>query len=245
MRKSLIGLVVALTAALALPTAAGAAASPTSPAPSGAQVYVVHGLPLPDTVTGSGTPVDVYVDGGQLLDDFTFGTTVGPVTLPAGTYQVQVRTPDGATTLIERSVAVPASGSFSLVAGYVDAAGTPGLQVFANDVTRPWGGFGAVALHHAAAAPAVDVDLGLFPLTRWLPWLKVQAIGAAPNGAQARFVLPTALSYTADVRVAGTSQVVLSVDDLRVRRNVLTNVYVVGSAADGSLQALTSQVATR
>ena len=242
MRKSLIGLVVALAAALVLPTTAGAG---TPSAPPTAQVYVVHGLPLPDSVTGPGTPVDVYVDGARLLDDFTFGTTVGPVDLPAATYQVQVRTPDGATTLFERSVDVPSTGSFSLVASYVDAAGTPGLNVFANDTTRPWRGLGALALHHAAAAPAVDVDLGLFPLSRFLPWLKIQAVTAAENGAQARFVAPTALAYTADVRLAGTDQVVLSVDDVRLRRNVLTNVYVVGSPADGSLQALVSTVATR
>ncbi len=244
MRKTLIGLMAALAAVLVLPTAAGATAS-KAPTPSpGAQVYVVHGLPLPDSATGPGTPVDVYVDGNRLLDDFTFGATAGPVTLPAGTYDVEIRTPDGATTLIDRSVQVPSKGSFSLVASYVDAAGTPGINVFANDTSRPWPGFGAIALHHAAAAPSVDVDLGLFPLSRALPWLKLQAVTSAPNGAQARFVFPTWLAYTADVRVAGTDQVVLSLDDVRLKRNVLTNVYVVGSAADGTLQALVTTIPT-
>lgn len=245
MRKTLIGLMAALTAVLIVPAAAGATASRHDRAPAGAQVYVVHGLPLPDSVTGPGTPVDVYVNGDRLLDDFTFGTTAGPVTLPAGTYDVQVRTPDGVTTLIDRSVQVPARGSFSLVASYVDAAGTPGLNVFSNDTSRPWRGFGAIALHHAAAAPAVDVDLGLFPLTRKQPRLKIQAVSGAVNGAQARFVLPTWLAYTADVRVAGTDQVVLPLDDVRVQRNVLTNVYVVGSAAGGTLQAVVSTIPTR
>lgn len=244
MRKILIGLMAVLAAVLVVPTAAGASAS-KAPAPSGeAQVYVVHGLPLPDSVTGPGTPVDVYVNGNRLLDDFTFGSTAGPVSLPAGNYDVQIRTPDGVTTLIDRMVAVPAKGSFSLVASYVDAAGTPGINVFSNDTSRPWFGFGAIALHHAAAAPAVDVDLGLFPLSRRLPWLKVQAVSAASNGAQARFVLPTFLAYTADVRVAGTRQDVLSLNDVRVKRNTLTNVYVVGSAAGGTLQALISTVPT-
>src|SRR6478735_5103450 len=222
MRKTVIGLLAALSVLLVLPATAGATGSRPNKPPAPAQVYVVHGLPLPDSATGPGTPVDVYVNGNRLLDDFTFGTTAGPVSLPAGTYDVQVRTPDGVTTLIQRSVAVPASGSFSLVASYVDAAGTPGLNVFSNDVKRPWPGFGAIALHHAAAAPAVDVDLGLFPLSRKLPWLKLHAVTGASNGAQARFVFPTWLAYTADVRVAGTDQVVLSLDDVKVRRDVLT-----------------------
>jgi hypothetical protein len=244
MRKTAIGLLAALSALLVLPATAGAASAHRSAPPSQAQVYVVHGLPLPDSATGPGTPVDVYVNGDRLLDDFTFGTTAGPVSLPAGTYDVQVRTPDGVTTLIDRSVAVPSSGSFSLVASYVDAAGTPGLNVFSNDVNRPWPGFGAIALHHAASAPAVDVDLGLFPLSRKLPWLKLRAVSGASNGAQARFALPTWLAYTADVRVAGSQQVVLSLDDVKVRRDVLTNVYVVGSAAGGTLQALVSPIPT-
>ena len=54
MRKTLIGLMAALAAVLVLPTAAGATAS-KAPAPAGAQVYVVHGLPLPDSATGPGT----------------------------------------------------------------------------------------------------------------------------------------------------------------------------------------------
>ena len=218
MRKVLIGLLAALSALLVVPATAGATGRHAPKPPPEAQVYVTHGLPLPASVTGPGTPVDVYVDGARLLDDFTFGATAGPLSLPAGTYDVQVRTPDGVTTLIDKSVAVPATGSFSLVASFVDAAGTPGINVFANDVSRPWPAFGAIALHHAAAAPAVDVDLGLYPLSRRIPWLKQEAVSDAANGAQARFVLPTFLSYTADVRVANTSTVVLSLDDVKVKR---------------------------
>lgn len=245
MRRILIALIAAVTALTVVPATAGASGKKPAPAPSQAQVYVVHGLPLPASVTGPGTPVDVYVNGALTLDDFTFGAQAGPLSLPAGNYDVEIRTPDGATTVIDKTVAVPAKGSFSLVASYVDAAGTLGINVFANDTSRTWPKFGAIALHHAAAAPAVDVDLGFFPFTRKYPWLKNEAISGAPNGAAARFVLPTFFSYTADVRVADTSTVVLSLDEVKVKRNVLTNVYVVGSAADGSLQALVTTIPTR
>jgi hypothetical protein len=117
--------------------------------------------------------------------------------------------------------------------------------VFANDIKRPWKASGAIALHHAAAAPAVDVDAGLYPFSRKYPQLKKTIVTDAPNGAQARFVLPTFLRYTFDVRVAGTDTVVLPLDNVRVKRNVLTNVYVVGSAAGGTLQALVTTIPTR
>lgn len=232
MRKVLIGLMAIAAALFALPATAGASGGGT------AQVYVVHGLPLPASVTGPGTPVDVYVNGGLAIDDFTFGQQVGPLSLPQGNYAVDVRTPDGATSLFGRTVAVPASGNFSLVASFVDAAGTLGINVFANDVKRAKFGEGKIALHHAAAAPAVDIDGGIFPLSRVFPHLKKELVADAPNGAAATFSLPTWLRYTVDVRVANTSTVVLPVDNVKVSRNVLTNVYVVGSAAGGTLQPL-------
>jgi hypothetical protein len=242
MRKALAALVAIVSALLVLPAAAGATGG--GGGSSRAQVYVTHGLPLPDSVTGPGTPVDVYVDGGLAIDDFTFGSTVGPLSLKAATYKVEIRTPDGQTTLITKDVAVPRSGNFSLVASFIDAQGTLGINVFANNVKRPGKGGGAIALHHAAAAPAVDVDLGLFPLSRKRPNLKLEVVSDAPNGAQARFVLPTSLAYTADVRVAGTKTTVLSLDDVKVSRKKLTNVYVVGSAAGGTLQALVTTIPT-
>jgi hypothetical protein len=238
MRKAVAGLVAIVSALLVLPAAAGATGGG---GPKTAQVYVTHGLPL-----AGPTPVDVYVNGGLAIDDFTFGKTVGPLSLAAATYDIEVRTPDGKDIIFEQDVAVPASGNFSVVASFVDAEGTPGLNVFANDTKRPGYKNGAIALHHAAAAPAVDVDLGLFPLTRKFPWLKIEVVSDAPNGAQARFTLPTWLAYTADVRVAGTKTVVLPLDNVKVKRNVLTNVYVVGSAAGGTLQALVTTIpATR
>lgn len=230
MRKALIGLLAVAAAVFAVPAAAGATTSS-----SGATVYVTHGLPLPDSVTGPGTPVDVYVDGGLVLDDFTFGQTAGPLTLPANTYKVEIRTPDGLTTLITKDVAVPASGNFSLVASFVDAAGTPGINVFKNDVSRAWKGFGRVGLHHAAAAPAVDIAAGL-SIAPKLP--KLTLVKGAVNGNAATFTLPTFLSYAVDVRLAGTKTTVLSVPKATVSNKVLTNVYVVGSAAGGTLQPL-------
>lgn len=206
--------------------------------PTTSTVYVTHGLPL-DNV---GTKVDVYVNNALTLDDFTFDTTSRPLQLPAGTYDVEVRTPDGVTTLIQKDIAVPGTGNFSVVASFIDAAGTPGLNVFANDVSKVGRGAGRLALHHAAAAPAVDVKLGLWPFSRRFDALKFTAAAGAENGAQAAVVLPSFFRYTVDVNAAGTSTTVLSLDKVKVPAKTLTNAYVVGSLAGGTLQVITSSI---
>ena len=65
----------------------------------------------------------------------------------------------------------------------------------------------------------------------------------APNGAQAAFTLPRWFAYTVDVRLAGTDTVVLPIDNVKVQRNVLTNAYVVGDPAAGTLQVVLSPIA--
>ncbi len=234
MRKFLAVVLAAVSAMFALPAVAAAETGSS-------QVYVTHGLPL-DSVLGPGTKVDVYVNDGLAIDDFLFGSTVGPLTLPAATYDIEVRTPDGVTTLIQQDVSVPAGGNFSVVASFVDDRGTPGLNVFANDTARTRPTKAKVALHHAAAAPAVDVAAGLVPISRKFPALKLTVVRGATNGDAATLTLPSFLRYTVDVRLAGTRTAVLSVDPVSLSSRSLTNVYVVGSASGGTLQALVVRI---
>ena len=228
---ALLAVVLALTVVPALSSTAGAQEGTS-------QVYVTHGLPLND----EGTLVDVFVNGDLTLEDFAFGQTAGPLTLPAADYLIEVKLANTDTVAISHTVGVPAGGNFSVVASFTDAEGSLGLNVFANDTTRTNFLTGRLALHHAAAAPAVDVDLGLFPLTRFLPFLKQTPVAGAENGAQFSTNVFSFLSYTVDVRVAGTDTVVLPLDDVKAPAKQLTNVYVVGSVADGTLQTVSSSI---
>ena len=239
MRKTVIGLLAALSVMLVLPAAAGATGSrPTKP-PAQAQVYVVHGLPLPGQRHRARHARRRLRQRQSAARRLHLRALRRPGVAPCR----RLRRPDPDPRRDHHTHRQDRGGA---LVGQLLArrqlrrrrrhAGHQRVQQ--RHLTRPWVGLGAIALHHAAAAPAVDVDLGLFPLSRKLPWLKVQAVTAAVNGAQARFVFPTWLAYTADVRVAGTKQIVLSLDDVKVSRNVLTNVYVVGSAAGGTLQAI-------
>ncbi|MGD0937089.1 MAG: DUF4397 domain-containing protein, partial [Streptosporangiaceae bacterium] len=69
--------------AAALILAALLAAAPAGAAAGNATITVVHGIPA--------TPVDVYANGSKLLSDFTFKTVTQPLSVPAGSYTIDVR----------------------------------------------------------------------------------------------------------------------------------------------------------
>jgi len=233
-----LALTLGVSVVPALGNPAGATA-PTPPKPATSQVYVTHGLPLDD----HGTKVDVYAgaagapvgDAGQLINDFTFGSTVGPVTLAAADYTVFLATPtagdDGHLSadeiIYQQNLTVPAGQNLSAVASFT-AGGSPQIAVFSNDVSRTSFFAGRLSIRHAAAAPAVKVDVGVYPFDRIFPRAFTRTFGPASNGQQADAVLPSFLRYDVKVRVASSGAEVSGVDRFKVDARTLTQVYAVG-----------------
>src|SRR5262249_25835981 len=102
---------LARTAAAALGLALRlAAAGAAAPAAATSTVFVVHGIP--------GQDVDVYVNGKKTLPDFKPKTVAGPLTLPAGSYDVALTKPGdpvSAAILENKSLTVPGGKNISLV----------------------------------------------------------------------------------------------------------------------------------
>ena len=169
-----------------------------------ATVSVLHAVP--------GLTVDVYANGEALIPDFKPGTLTDPLSLPAGSYDLQVfadgDSPGNGQPAIEASgVEVPAGANATVVA-HLGAGGDPTLSVFANDTTATAPGEARLTVRHTAAAPAVDVRANGDVLFAGL---------SNPNEDSADVPADT---YSADVTLAeGTS----------------TIVYAWGSAEDGSL----------
>lgn len=130
----------------------------TSPAQAqaGATVMLLHGIP--------DTPVDVYVDGGEVIGDFQpadmqdlsafAGQTLANIqVVPAGG--------DPATDAVIEvpSLDVPASGNWTVVA-HLDGSGAPTITPFENDTSQIAAGEGRITVRHTAAAPAVDIVVG-------------------------------------------------------------------------------------
>ena len=94
------------------------AAIPAAAAPGDAQLSVLHGIP--------GVTVDVYVDGAEAIPDFEFETLVGPLTLPAGTYDVGIYADGegpGDSPILSGDITLPPGGNVTAVAN-LDAGGT-------------------------------------------------------------------------------------------------------------------------
>ncbi|WP_262002829.1 DUF4397 domain-containing protein [Microbacterium sp. Mcb102] len=213
MRKTAAaGLAVGMIAALGMAMPAGAATDDS------AQLSVLHAIP--------DTPVDVYVNGELTLDDFQPGDLAGPLSLPAGDYEVALTATDAA----DASAPVLGPATLTLAAGmnytavaHLTEAGEPGLNLFENDTSPTAAGQGRLTVRHVAAAPAVDVLAGGSPV-----------IDGLSNPDEASLDL-AAGTVSASVALAGTTDPVIGPTDVAVQDGVLTILYAWGSAEDGNL----------
>jgi hypothetical protein len=184
-----------------------------------ATVSVLHAVP--------GLTVDVYANGDELIPDFKPGTLSDPLTVPAGSYDLQVFAdgddPGSADPAIEANgVKVPAGANATVVA-HLDADGNPQLTPFVNDTSSTAPGEARLTVRHTAAAPAVDVRADGTVL-----------FGAVENPQEGTVDVPAG-TYSADVVLAGTEDVAIGPADVSLTEGTNTIVYAWGSAADKNL----------
>jgi len=215
MRKFIAALFsVGMIATLAL----GVVTAPAGADTSNGTVYVVHAIP--------GVTVDVYVNGKDTLPGFTPGTVAGPLSLPAGSYEIKVfkagADPTTATAVIDSTVNLPAGANVSLVAG-LNASGTPTLFTFVNNVSAAAAGKGRLAVAHTAAAPAVDVLAGGSPVFTDLV-----------NGKEDTADLAAGTVSASVVATGTTTPVLIGPANVTVTAGDLTVVYAEGAPASGT-----------
>lgn len=198
--------------------------TPPAAAQEKGTVYVVHGVP--------GLTVDVYVNGKATLTSFKPQAVAGPLSLPAGSYKIDIRTAGAAATAapaISKSVSLPAGANVSLVA-HLNASGAPTLTPFVNPTDGLTSGKARLVVRHTAAAPAVDVLAGGQPVFKNLV-----------NGKQVQADLaPGAVS--AAVALAGTSTPVLGPANLTLSAGKVVIAYAIGSAQDKTLGLVTQAI---
>ncbi|WP_430785391.1 DUF4397 domain-containing protein [Actinoplanes sp. G11-F43] len=204
--------------------ATGALGGSPAAAAANAKVTVVHGIP--------GQPVDVWVDGKKTVPDFQPGKTAGPLSLPAGEYDIALTKPGdpiGDALLTVDDAAVPGGANVSLVA-HLGTDGEPVLTPFVNDTGKVGAGKARLIVRHTAAAPAVDVRAGGRPVFEDL---------TNPKEAKADVDAGT---VAADVVLAGTDDRVLGPADLDLAEGTATIVYAIGSADDDTLDLVTQSI---
>lgn len=218
-RRMPAGLAVLLLAgagAIAGSNAAGASTRAGAGVPSG-QVYLVHGI--------LGTSLDVEVDGRRLAGDAPPKTVLGPLTLTAGRHVVVLRV--GMRTMTTASFVVPAGRSIDVVAARAaDAARSPRVVVFRNDLDPVGRGKTRLVVAHAAVAPPADVRLDGSVLFRNV------------SAGESLSLLVPAKSYTVDAVPVAGGGTVLDPVELSLKAGTLTRVFAVGDPSTGTADAV-------
>lgn len=183
-------------------------------------VRVVHGIP--------GATVDVYVNDGLTLEDFTPETVSGTLELMPGPYRIEVFAanddPNSDAAVIDQIVDVPEGLAVSVVA---NLAGTgPNLAAFVDDQSPTLPGQGRVVVRHTADAPTVDIQVNGSDALTGLEQLAEDS-ASLPGG-----------TYDFGVQVAPDGPVALPLDDVAIDPGTVTTVYAIGSAGGATLTAV-------
>ena len=205
---------------LALLPASGALAQSSE-----GQVVVVHGVP--------DLTVDVYVNGDLTLEDFEFGTVAGPLTLPAGTYDLEVypadADPSSSDPALAGSTDLP-GGAYATIAAYLEEGGSPALGVFVENNSPTDAGNARITARHLADFGAVDIlanDAAVWE--------------GVTNGVGADTDVP-ADTYNVKITAAGDASTVAFDADLNLAEGTNTIAYAIGSVAGGSFQVVANTI---
>ncbi len=178
-------------------------------------VRAVHGIP--------NTPVDVYVNGALTFENFVYEQT-RTATVASGSYVVAIRPHNALATsnpLLSLTAVLTDGEDVDLVA-FLDAAGTPQLKPFFNDVSCLDHGFGRLTVRHTAQAGPVNVFAGASKI-----------ISDLANGAEAKLVLPAATYENVQVRTVTGDALAIGPVSITLTNGNHKVIYAVGSATLG------------
>jgi hypothetical protein len=228
-----------LTLALSLVVLTGAAFAEDS----SSSIYVVHGIPGSDLGLPASLPVDITVNGACAIQNFEFGDITDSISLPAGTYTVEVRLANAAAPCSGPVAIGPADLPFAAgknysVVAHLTEDGKPTASLFENDLSPTGRGMARLIAHHTAAAPVVDVRLSRATPYGSVPLLTVEDFG---NGDQAAASIRPG-GWEASLLLPNTNTTAIGPVSLRFSPFTAYLVYAVGSVGTGSFTFLIQPV---
>jgi hypothetical protein len=165
-----------------------------------ASIRVMHASP-------DAPAVDVFVNGDAVLTNVPFFAISSRLSVPAGTYRVQVA-PTGAgaaAAVIDGEVTVEGGMSYTVAA--MGAVADIGAVIYEEDDSAPAAGEARVRIYHASPdAPAVDIKLAGTDVV-------ILENVSFTDGA---FLDVPAGTYQFDISPAGSSAVVFTTPAIRV-----------------------------
>ncbi|ABU58714.1 DUF4397 domain-containing protein [Roseiflexus castenholzii] len=219
---------VMLAALIALALASLISTAPAQAA-GNAKVYVVHGIPGRDLGLQPSLPVDVSVNGACALTRFKYTDTVGPIELPAGSYDIKIHLSASLSTPpcsgpVAVAATVPfASGENATIVAHLTDSGAPTASKFMNDVTPASAGNGRIMARHTAPLPPVDLIVKTFSSPATLA-----VIPNLANGQQVSAELPVNTRFRVQFALVGTTDPV-RVGSVKARPGETVIYHAVGS----------------
>jgi hypothetical protein len=195
-----------------------------SASPSGGKAFltVLHGLP--------NFTADIYVNGKLILDGFKPESVTEPLGLPAGTYDVSIRSVGEAATakpVLEASLTLKAGRNYTAVAN-LDGMGQPELSLFQNDLSPVPAGKSRLVMRNVADSPSLRVDLD-----------GKQRFTGLGSMDQADAILPSRIYRISMSAGDGTSIGPMTV---QLAEGTAQIVYVIGSASDKTLDFMVQAI---
>lgn len=195
----------------------------TGPAEGEARVRVVHASP-------DAPPVDVLVDGAEVLADVPYLTASGYLEVSAGGRNLAVNAAGTATAVIDADVTLADGADYTVIASGLVAAIQP--IVLADDNTAPAAGNVRVrAIHGAPSAPAVDIYVTApgADLAAATPALTNVAFGDVAD-----YIEAPAGDYQVRITPAGTKTVVIDSGALTLASGQVRTAIAVDAAGGGA-----------
>ncbi len=191
------------------------------------RVRVVHASP-------DAPAVDIYVNGGKVLEGLPFREYSEYLPLPAGSYSVDIKVTGTAALVKSVPVTVAAGKDYTAMAvGYADGR-APGFDVMLledNNSLPANNGVKLRVIHAAPGAPEVDVYL-----TTPFETLsgKSPALAGVPfKGASGYLNVPTGM-YQARVALAGTQSVAIDSHRLVTWNSMIRTIVAVDATGGGA-----------
>jgi hypothetical protein len=213
-----VGSMVAAVALAASSTAYAVDAGPGT-------VTVIHGI------SGLPEPVGVYANGNFLFS-FDFNEVQGPLALPAGIYNLEVKL--GTNVVLSGTANVEDGKDYTVVAHFTHTGGAPGIKLsaFENATTPICDKQLRLTVRHLANAPAVDavVSRGATSTRNFVGMANLaSAEGGNNQGGPLDFKSGT---YRAQLYVAGTTTSAFDSGKLKLNGGVSYIAYAIGSLPD-------------
>jgi hypothetical protein len=176
-------------------------------------VTIVHGLP--------GFTADIYVDGDLLIDGFKPTSIAGPLRVPAGSHDVDIRelgAPATSSPALSGTVDVAPGSNISIVA-HLTRGGDPVLSTFENAFERLPAGRSYLVVRYVAIGPPLSVTLD-----------QHRVIKDLTSGGEQRVATSPGSSTIALLSRAGND--VVPSTDIDMEEGAAQIVYVTGSITD-------------